>query len=133
SSPPAPRQRIWQRWSPITDARPESHRPSLAGHRAPFLSRRIEPLFAPMRRIIVDARPDRDNPVRIYRVVAVVVMPGDMIEMHRLCHARPLIQLADIGPECGVIDNPRPVAFEMAMIDRIKAYERGEQPPIRLG
>ena len=35
----------------------------------------------------VGLRVDRDNPVRIDRVVAVMVMPHDMVEMHRIRHA----------------------------------------------
>ena len=86
-----------------------------------------------MRFQIVQHRPNRHNPVRIDAVVAVIIVPGNLVEMHGFGHPRPLIQRTGIGPEVRIIDDPRPVAFELPMIDRIEPDQRGEQPPIGFG
>ena len=46
---------------------------------------------------------------------------------------RQLIELARIGPEVGIVDQPPEVAFEVADVDRIEADERREQAHVGLG
>lgn len=87
----------------------------------------------PMRLVEVRLRADGHDAVGIDRVMAVVVVARDMVEMHALAHARPLVERAQVGPEVGVIHDPGAVAFEMSVIDQIKPDERGEKPPVGLG
>ena len=78
-------------------------------------------------------RSDRHDPRRIDRLVAHVIVPGDMVEIHRLRHAGHLVELARIAPEVRIVDQPPAVALEVAVIDRVEAEERGREPPVRLG
>src|SRR5690606_14596350 len=55
--------------------------------------------FATVRRHPIDIRPHRHNAGRVYRIMALVIVPGDMVEVHRLRHARVLVQLTRIAPE----------------------------------
>src|SRR6056297_4332330 len=77
--------------------------------------------------VVIQDRVDRDDPVRVHRLVAVVIMAHDMVEIHRLAHAGPLVEFADIAPEVGVIDDAPAVALEMQVVDRIEADERGKE------
>lgn len=51
------------------------------------------PLSASMWCVPIQIGPDGDNAVRVNRVVAVVIVVADVIEMGRLCHAFDLIPL----------------------------------------
>ncbi len=55
-----------------------------------------------------------------------------VVEMHGLRHAGPLKKLAGVGSEVGVTHDSAPVAFEMPVIDQIKADKGGEQAPAGL-
>ena len=68
--------------------------------------------------------------MRVNAVVAVVVMPNDVIEINRLGDTGPLVQFARKRPKVAEIDKSRPIAFEMKMIDRVKPEKRRYQPPI---
>jgi hypothetical protein len=57
----------------------------------------------------------------------------DVINAHRRGDAGHLIELAQIVREIWVIDDAAEVAFEVAVIDRVEANKRREQPPVRLG
>jgi hypothetical protein len=50
----------------------------------------------------------------------------DMFDIHRLRHARPLVQLAQPVRQVRVIDDAPQVAFEMPVVHRIEAHDRGE-------
>ena len=65
--------------------------------------------------------------------MAEMVMPRDVIKPNCAGNAIPLIKLAGIGPEVRIIDDPRAVAFEMPVIDRIEPDQRREQSPVGLG
>src|SRR6056297_4203018 len=81
----------------------------------------------------VEHRADGYDPVRVYGLMAVMVMARDMVEIHRLRHTRPLVEFADVGPERGVVDDPLAVALEMPVIDRVEPDERREEAPVGLG
>ncbi len=97
-----------------------------AGHRAQHIA-------PPMRRFEIQNRPDGDDPVRIDRVVAVVIVAGDVVHEDRVRHARHLIQRARVIPQIRIIDDAAAVALEVAVIDRIEPHQRGEQTPVGLG
>ena len=50
-----------------------------------------------------------------------------------LRHAGDLIQIPRVAPKIGKIPQMPDIAFEVSVIDRVEANQRGEQPPIRLG
>ena len=59
-----------------------------------------------------------------------VVMPFDVVEVHCVGDTVGLIEVFEVTEEVGVVDDPSKVAFEMAMVDGVEAYERDEQAPI---
>lgn len=65
--------------------------------------------------------------------MAEMAVAHDMVEVHRPGDAGPLVQLARIGPEIGVIDDAAAVALEVQVTDRIEADQGREQPPVGLG
>ena len=65
--------------------------------------------------------------------MALIIVALGMHRVHRLGNARPLIEVARIGPEIGIIDNASDIALEVAVIDQIEAIERRPEPPVRLG
>jgi hypothetical protein len=60
-----------------------------------------------------------------------VVVPLDVIEIHRPGDARCLIQVAEVALQIRIVDDPPEVAFEVPVIDRIEAHEGAEKPPVR--
>ena len=71
-----------------------------------------------------------DDTGRIDVVVGDVVMPLDVVEVDGVGNAVGLIEVFEIAEEIGVVDNPPEVAFEMAMVDGVEAYEGHKQAPI---
>lgn len=69
----------------------------------------------------------------IYGVVTIVIMAHDMLHSYGLGDPWILVELAGIGPEVGVVADPLQVAFEVQMIHRVKAQQRGEKAPIGFG
>jgi hypothetical protein len=65
--------------------------------------------------------------------VAAVVVVLDVAEIDGLGDARVLVELAGVGPEVPIVDEPPEVALEVADIDGIEADQRREQPPVGLG
>ena len=65
--------------------------------------------------------------------MAVVIMAHDMHHADGFGNAGPLVQLAAVSPDVGVVDQPFAIAFEMQVIDGIKPGQRGEQPSVGLG
>ena len=86
-----------------------------------------------MRGGIVDLRADRDDAGRIDCLVAGVIVALDVLHVHRLRHARLLIEIAHIAGEVRIVGDAADIAFEMADIDRIEPQQRRKQPPVRLG
>ena len=71
-----------------------------------------------------------DDTGRIDIVVGDVVVPLDVVEVHGVGDPVGLIEVFEIAEEIGVVDNPSEVAFEMAVVDGVEAYEGDEQAPI---
>ena len=71
-----------------------------------------------------------DDASRIDVVVGDVVMPLDVVEVHGVGDPVGLIEVFEVAEEVGVVDDPPEVAFEMAVVDSVEAYERDEQAPI---
>src|SRR5690554_141257 len=94
---------------------------------------RLRQMVTAMRDAQIKPFTQRHHPCWIDHVVTVIVMLFDVPEIHRARYTRPLIQLAGITSQIRVILNAANVAFEMAMIDRVKPYQCGEQPPVRFG
>ncbi len=75
-------------------------------------------------------RVNRKDAVRVYGVVALVIVVHDVVEFGGFGHISPLIKFARIGPEIGVFAQPFSIAFKMGVIDWIKADQGCEQPPV---
>ena len=86
-----------------------------------------------MRRFEIQRRAERHDAARIDVAHADVIVPLDVIHVHRLGHARHLIKLAHIVRDVRIVDDAAQVAFEMAVVDGIKANQRREQSPIGFG
>ena len=61
-----------------------------------------------------------------------VVMPLDVIEVHGIGDAVVLIEVFEIAEQVPIVDDAADIAFEVSMIDGVKADERDEQAPICL-
>ena len=59
-----------------------------------------------------------------------VVMPLDVIEIHRVRNAGHLIEVFEVTGQIRVVDDAPDVAFEMSMIDGIKPDEGDKESPI---
>lgn len=73
---------------------------------------------------------ERDDTGWIDVVVGDVVVPLDVVEVDGVGDAVGLIEVFEVTEEVGVVDDPSKVAFEMAMVDGVEAYEGDEQAPI---
>ena len=91
------------------------------------------PLSASMWFVPVQIGPDGDNAVRVNRVVAVVIVVADVVEMGRLCHAFDLVKLAGVGPEVRVFTQFATITFEVPVVDNIESNERRPETPIGFG
>ena len=70
------------------------------------------------RRLEIQHRPDRHDPGRVDALVAHVIVPLDVAEIDRRRDARQLVDIARVGPQVLVIDDPPDVALEVPVIDR---------------
>ena len=77
-------------------------------------------LASPVWLPIIQHRIDRHDTVGVYAFVAVVVVAHDVGEVHGVCDAGHLVELAGVGPEVRVIDQPTTVTFKMPVIDIVK-------------
>ena len=57
----------------------------------------------------------------------------DVKEVDRLGDPRPMIELAQIALQSGIVGDLPQIALEVAEIDRVEADQRREQAPVRLG
>ena len=85
-----------------------------------------------MRPIQLQNRPKRDNLRRINLRVRHVIVPLDMIQVHRRGNARLLVKIAQITIQRGIIHNAPKIAFEVPVIHRVESNQRAEQLPIRI-
>ena len=65
--------------------------------------------------------PDRHDPSRIDLLVRHVVVPLDVVEVHRLCDARRADRDRVDTAKIRVVDDPSQVAFEVAVINGVEA------------
>ncbi|MCY1466048.1 hypothetical protein D9M71_842750 [compost metagenome] len=63
--------------------------------------------------------------------MAAIVVVLDVLKIHRLGNTRPLINLAQPVRQVRIIRNPPQVAFEVPVIHRVKADQRGKQANVR--
>src|SRR5271166_4697843 len=85
------------------------------------------------RLVKVEQRSDRDDAGRIDPLVALVIVPLDVTQVHRRGDAGDLKDIARIGPQIPVVDHLAHIALEVAVVDGIESHQRGEQPYVRLG
>src|SRR5688572_23158080 len=83
------------------------------------------------RRIEVDRRPERHDSRRIDGGMAHVVVALDVGEIHGLAYPGPLVEVARVGKEIAVVDEPADVALEVADVDRVEADQGGEEAQVR--
>src|SRR5262249_3912689 len=76
---------------------------------------------------------ERNDPGWIDRAVALVIVPPDMLEIHRLGDAGPLIDVARKGGQIRIVAQPPDVALEVPDIDRVEADQCREQADIGFG
>ena len=81
----------------------------------------------------VEIGADRHDLRRIDRGVAAIVVLLDVAHVHGFRHARPLVKLAQIARQVGIVGYPADVALEVPDIDRVEADERREEPPVGFG
>lgn len=77
-------------------------------------------------------RADWDNMGRVDVVVRDIVMPLDMVKIHRFGDTTGLVQVAKIAGEVRVVHNPSDITLEMAVIDRVEPNQRDKKPPVGL-
>ena len=65
--------------------------------------------------------------------MTVIVVLLYVLKVHRIGYARPLIQLAQITEQTGIIFQALEVTLEMAVINRVEAHQGGKQAPIGQG
>jgi hypothetical protein len=75
-------------------------------------------------------RANRYDAVRIDGLVAGVIVPADVIEVHGLDDAGWLKQIPGVTREIGIVNRPAQITFEMAEINGIEANEGGEETPV---
>ena len=108
---------------------PRDHAQQNLGRQFPLLPRKPPAI---VRRREIQFRAERHDARRIDRRHAHVIVPLDVIHVHGL---------GDAGTDRGradswtvrIIDDAAQIAFEVAVVDRVEANERREQPPIRFG
>lgn len=57
----------------------------------------------------------------------------DVVDVHDLRQAGQRMEIAGEAPQCWIVADPADVALKVAVIDRVEADERREQPDVRLG
>lgn len=62
-----------------------------------------------------------------------MIMAHDVVHVHCRGDTRRLIEIASVGPEVWVIDDPLGIAFEMQVIDGVEPHKRRKQPPVCFG
>src|SRR5688500_1205118 len=68
----------------------------------------------------------RNNPRRIDRLVAPVIMGLDVPQIHRLLHSRHFVETLEIVRDVGIIRDAPDVALEVPEIDRIEPHQGRE-------
>src|SRR3569833_1226311 len=87
-------------------------------------------LVASMLRREVQHRTDGKDARRIDVPVAPIVVRLILVNGDRARDSRNLVQLARVAPQRRIIDEAAHVALEVAVINRVKADQRGEQAPV---
>ena len=87
-------------------------------------------LISTVWRVQIEGRADRHDAGGIYLIMRHVIVPLDVVEVHRRGYPVVLIQIAQVRPEVRVVDNAAKVAFEVAMLDRIESDQRREKAPV---
>lgn len=77
-------------------------------------------------------RADWDDTSWINVVVRDVVVPLDVVEIHRLCDAVGLVQVFEIAKQIRVVEDASDVALEMSVVDCVEPNECDEQAPVGL-
>ena len=79
-----------------------------------------------MRRQKIELRPQRHDAGWIHVALAAVIVPLDVVHVDGRGDAALLIEIAQVIREIGVVDDAAQIAFEVAVVDRVEADERGE-------
>src|SRR5690606_23845430 len=77
--------------------------------------------------------PCGNNPEGIDGFVTAVIMLFDVIKVHRFRYPRHSVEPFHIAGNMAIFGELVAVAFEMAVVDGVKANQRGEQSPVRFG
>ena len=84
------------------------------------------------KRALADVGLDGDDPARVQLRVRAVVVAPDLVEPDGRGDSGQLVQIAQIGPEVLVVDDPAQAALEVDRVDGVEADQGREQPPIAL-
>ena len=76
---------------------------------------------------------ERHDPGRVDVAVHLVVVPLDVVEVDGVAEAGGLEQVPGVRPQHRHLAQLLPVALEVAVVDRVEADQRGEQPHVGLG
>jgi len=80
----------------------------------------------------VELRADRNDPGRVHLPLASIIVALDLLDAYGLSNTRHLVEVAHIIRQVRKFRNVPPIALEVRVVDRIKAYQSAEQPPVRL-
>ena len=86
-----------------------------------------------MRAHEIKLRSDGHNAGWVDMLVAHVVVPLNVIEVHRFCDPRHLVEVSEIFREVRIIFDATNIALEMPVVHRVEADQGREQAPIGLG
>ena len=86
-----------------------------------------------MRAREIELRSERHDAGRVDMLVAHVVVPLDVIEIHRVRDPRHLVEVPDVFREVRIILDAADIALEMSVLDRIEPRQGREQSPVGLG
>ena len=84
-------------------------------------------------RIKINHRPQGHNLVGVHPWVAHVVMALDVVHIAGGFKGGLLVEIAQVAPEVGIVNNAVQVALEVDVVDRIKPIEGGKEANIGFG
>src|SRR6516165_4957507 len=95
--------------------------------------RRGVPIAPVVRRGEIELGAERDDPAGIDIAHAAVISELDSRQVDRFGDPRHLVDLVQVVRQIVIVGEPAQIAFEVAVIDRVKPHQGRKQPQIGLG